>query len=69
MNELETVLKTHDGTLNGYKSRVNVDKLIKENPEQSTLLWEKYCPWSVTNGGYIEWVKNENPSLRSKKTV
>ena len=69
MNELETVLKTHDWTLNGYKSRVNVDKLIKENPEQSTLLWEKYCPWSVTNGGYIEWVKNENPSLRSKKTV
>ena len=69
MNELETALKTHDWTLNGYKSRVNVDKLMKENPEQSTLLWEKYCPWSATNGGYIEWVKNENPSLRSKKTV
>ena len=69
MNELETALKTHDWTLAGYKSRVNIDKLMKENPEQSTLLWEKYCPWSVTNGGYIQWVKNENPSLRSKKTV
>ena len=69
MNELETVLKVHDWTLNGYKSRVNIDKLMKENPEQSTALWEQYCPWSVTNGGYIEWVKNENTSLRPKKTV
>jgi hypothetical protein len=69
MNELETALKTHDWTLNGYKSRVIVDKLMKENPEQSTVLWEQYCPWSVTNGGYIEWAKNENHSLRSSKTV
>ena len=69
MNELETALKTHDWTLDGYKSRVNIDKLMKENPEQSTALWEQYCPWSVTNGGYIEWVKNENTSLRPKKTV
>ena len=69
MNELETALQTHDWTLDGYKSRVNIDKLMKENPEQSTALWEQYCPWSVTNGGYIEWVKNENTSLRSKKTV
>jgi hypothetical protein len=69
MNELETALKTHDWTLNGYKSRVIVDKLMKENPEQSTVLWEQYCPWSVTNGGYIEWAKNENHPLRSSKTV
>ena len=69
MNELETALKTHDWTLAGYKSRVNIDKLMKENIEQSTVLWEQHCPWSVTNGGYIEWVKNENPSLWSSKTI
>ena len=69
MNELETALKGHDWTLDGYKSRVNIDKLMKENTEQSTALWEQYCPWSVINGGYIEWAKNANPSLRSKKTV
>jgi hypothetical protein len=69
MNELETALKTHDWTLDGYKSRVNIDKLMKENPEQSTVLWEQYCPWSVTNGGYIEWAKNENHSLRSNKAI
>jgi len=69
MNELESSLKTHDWTLDGYKSRINVDKLMKENPEQSNELWEKYCPWSVTNGGYIEWAKNANHPLRSKKTI
>jgi len=69
MNELATALKTHDWTLDGYKSRVIVDKLMKENPEQSTVLWEQYCPWSVTNGGYIEWAKNENHSLRSSKAI
>jgi hypothetical protein len=69
MNELETALKTHDWTLDGYKSRVNIDKLMKEHPEQSTALWEQYCPWSVTNGGYIEWVKNENHSFWTSKTI
>ena len=69
MNELETALKTHDWTLDGYKSRVNIDKLMKEHTEQSKALWEQYCPWSVTNGGYIEWVTNANPSLRSSKTI
>ena len=69
MNELETALKTHDWTLNGYKSRVNIDKLMKENPETGKALWEQYCPWSNTNGGYVAWAKNENPSLRSSKTV
>jgi hypothetical protein len=57
MNELETALKTHDWTLNGYKSRVNIDKLMKEHTEQSTALWEQYCPWSVANGGYVAWAK------------
>ena len=69
MNELETALKAHDWTLDGYKSRINVDKLMKEHPDQSKALWEQYCPWSVANGGYIAWAKNANPSLRSSKTV
>ena len=69
MNELETVLKVHDWTLNGYKSRVNIDKLMKENPETGKALWEQYCPWSNTNGGYVAWANNENPSLRSSKTI
>ena len=69
MNELEIVLKVHDWTLNGYKSRVNIDKLMKENPETGKALWEQYCPWSNTNGGYVAWAKNENPSFRSSKTV
>ena len=69
MNELETALKTHDWTLGGYKSRVNIDKLMKENPEQSSVLWEQYCPWSIANGGYIEWARNENHSLRPSKTI
>lgn len=69
MNDLETALKTHDWTLAGYISRVNIDKLMKENPEQASVLWEQYCPWSDTNGGIIEWAKNDNSSFRSKKTV
>ena len=69
MNELEIALKAHNWSLDGYKSRVNIDKLMKENIEQSTVLWEQYCPWSVANGGYIEWAKNANPSLRTSKTI
>ncbi len=69
MNELETALKVHDWTLNGYKSRVNIDKLMKENPETGKALWEQYCPWSNTNGGYVAWAKNENSSFRSSKAV
>ena len=69
MNELETALKVHDWTLNGYKSRVNIDKLMKENPETGKELWEQYCPWSNTNGGYVAWAKNENTSFRSSKAV
>ena len=69
MNDLENALKIHDWTLAGYKSRINIDKLMKENPEQATLLWEKYCPWSIINGGYIKWAKNENLAFWSSKTI
>jgi hypothetical protein len=55
MNDLETALKNHDWSLNGYLTRSGIDKLIKENPETSKALWEQYCPWSDTNGGYIKW--------------
>ena len=64
MNELETALKAHDWTLDGYKSRINIDKLMKEYPDQSKALWEHYCPWSVANGGYIAWAKKcKSPTL------
>ena len=55
MNDLETALKNHDWSPNGYKTRSGIDKLIKENPETSKALWEQYCPWSDTNGGYVKW--------------
>jgi hypothetical protein len=64
MNELETALKAHDWTLDGYKSRINIDKLMKKYPDQSKALWEQYCPWSVANGGYIAWAKKcKSPTL------
>ena len=58
MNDLETALKNHDGSLAGYRARYSLDLLMKENPEQATVLWEQYCPWSNANGGYIAWAKN-----------
>ena len=57
MNELETALKNHDWSHAGYLMRPALDKLMKENPETATALWEQYCPWSSTNGGYIAWAK------------
>ena len=57
MTELETALKSHDWSLAGYAIRPMLDQLIKENPETSKALWEQYCPWSDTNGGYIKWAK------------
>ena len=57
MNELETALKAHDWSLAGYAVRPALDKLMKETPETSKALWEQYCPWSETNGGYIKWAK------------
>ena len=58
MTDLETALKNHDWSLAGYKARHSLDLLMKENPEQATVLWEQYCPWSNANGGYIAWAKN-----------
>ena len=57
MNELETALKNHDWSHAGYLMRPALDKLMKENPDIATALWEQYCPWSSTNGGYIAWSK------------
>jgi hypothetical protein len=57
MNELETALKTHDWSPAGYVARVQVDQLMKQHPAEAVALWEKYCPWSNSNGGYIAWSK------------
>ena len=60
MTELETLLKNHDWSLAGYVTRPAVDQAMRLSPgPESLTLWEKYCPWSDTNGGYIAWVKNE----------
>ena len=58
MNDLETALKNHDWSLAGYRARYSLDLLMKENPEQATVLWEQYFQWSNANGGYIAWAKN-----------
>lgn len=55
MNSVETAFKNHDWSLKGYATRPVLDKLIKENPDISKALWEQYCPWSDSNGGYIKW--------------
>ena len=55
MTELETALKNHNWSLDGYTTRPGIDQLIKENPDTGQALWEQYCPWSETNGGYIKW--------------
>lgn len=55
MTELETALKNHDWSLDGYTARPGIDRLMKENPDTGQALWEQYCPWSETNGGYINW--------------
>ena len=59
MNELETALNTHDWSLDGFRARSNLDRLMKSHPDQAQALalWEQYCPWSKSNGGYIEWAK------------
>ena len=58
MNELETLLKTHDWGHAGYITRCALDLAMKTNASaEATALWEKYCPWSETNGGYIAWSK------------
>jgi hypothetical protein len=59
MNELETALKTHDWSLNGFLARLDLDRLMKTHADQAqaAALWEQYCPWSNSNGGYIQWAK------------
>jgi hypothetical protein len=59
MIDLETALKNHDWSLNGYTTRSGLDQLLKQNPETGQALWERYCPWSDTNGGYIKWIQNK----------
>jgi len=61
MNELETALTTHDWSLDGFRARTDLDRLMKAHADQAqaTELWEQYCPWSNSNGGHIEWAKNE----------
>jgi hypothetical protein len=56
MTELETALKSHDWSLAGYTTRPELDRLVRLHAE-SAVLWEQYCPWSATNGGYIAWAK------------
>ena len=55
MTELETALKNHNWSLDGYVTRPGVDQLMKDDPDTGKALWEQYCPWSATNGGYIKW--------------
>ena len=58
MNELETLLKNHTWDLSGYLTRLAVDQAMRANAGvEATALWEKYCPWSNTNGGYVNWIK------------
>ena len=58
MNELETLLKNHIWDLSGYTTRCALDSAMKANAgAESQALWEKYCPWSNTNGGYVNWIK------------
>ena len=59
MSELETLLKNHDWSLDGYATRPKIDQLMKSHtdPVEAKKLWEQYCPWSDTNGGYIKWAK------------
>ena len=59
MTELETALKNQDWSLDGWKTRPELDLLMKETPDQAKVLWEQYCPWSDANGGYIAWAKNK----------
>jgi hypothetical protein len=56
MNELEILLKKHDWSHAGYASRPIIDQAMRVNiGTEATALWERYCPWSDTNGGYIIW--------------
>ena len=60
MTELETALKNHNWSLDGYTTRPELDRLMKENLETGKALWEQYCPWSDANGGYVAWSKSQS---------
>jgi hypothetical protein len=61
MTELETLLKNHDWGHAGYITRPAVDQAMRATAgAEATALWEKYCPWSETNGGYINWSKRKD---------
>jgi hypothetical protein len=52
------LLKNHDWGHQGYRTRPAVDQAMRANAgDEATALWERYCPWSDTNGGYIAWSK------------
>jgi hypothetical protein len=56
MNELETLLKTHDWGTAGHATRPALDQAMRANAgAEATALWELHCPWSMTNGGYVAW--------------
>jgi len=59
MTKLETALKTHDWSLDGWKTRTELDRLMKENPDTGKALWEQYCPWSETPMVDIKWSQHE----------
>lgn len=63
MNDLETLLKNHAWNLSGYMTRTALDQAMKTHSgPDAQALWEKYCPWSDLNGGYINWSKNARPN-------
>jgi hypothetical protein len=59
--DLETALKSQDWGLSGYTTRPELDRLMRTHADavQAKSLWEQYCPWSDSNGGYIKWAMNE----------
>lgn len=59
--DLETALKTHKWSSDGYVTRSALDALMRTHADaaQAKSLWEQHCPWSDTNGGYIKWAMNE----------
>ena len=60
MNELEILLKNHDWGHQGYRTRPAVDRAMQDNAgDEATALWERYCPWSDTNGGSVVWKNSQ----------
>jgi len=58
MTELESLLKNHNWDHGGYVLRAALDQCMRDNAGvEANDLWEKYCPWSNTNGGYIKWIQ------------